>query len=184
MAFYIPRRKLRPHVEEESTELNIVPYLDVLMNLIMFMLLSITGLSAFGILNVTAPSYGTPSAAVAQEAGEAPKLLLSVLISKKGFFVAGSGGILPGSAPPSVATVAAGEGSPTIPTRADGTYDFAALNAQMVSIKNEFPNETKAIVGAEAEIEYETLVATMDAIRETTAGDPRMLFPDVTLAAK
>jgi hypothetical protein len=58
MAFHFSKRKLRPKEEEETGELNIVPYLDIMMNLIMFMLLSMTGLAAFGILNVNAPSYG------------------------------------------------------------------------------------------------------------------------------
>ena len=46
MAFYFSRRKLKPREEEEMGELNIVPYLDILMNLIIFMLLSMTGLAA------------------------------------------------------------------------------------------------------------------------------------------
>ena len=58
MAFFYSKRKLRIRGRQEGQELNIVPYLDILMNLIMFMLLSITGLSAFGILNVNAPNYG------------------------------------------------------------------------------------------------------------------------------
>src|SRR5215831_9270163 len=93
MAFFFSKRKLRME-EAEFGELNIVPYLDILMNLIIFMLLSMTGLAAFGILNVTAPNYGAPTAAVAPENPETPKLLLMVLVSKKGFFVAGTGAVL------------------------------------------------------------------------------------------
>src|SRR6516165_1173859 len=93
MAFYFSRRKLRPKEEQEGAELNIVPYLDILMNLIIFMLLSMTGLAAFGILNVSAPNYGGPTAGVADNP-DAPKLLLTVLVSKKGFFVAGAGAVL------------------------------------------------------------------------------------------
>src|SRR5438270_11720786 len=93
MAFYFSKRKVRPNEDEDLGELNIVPYLDILMNLIIFMLLSMTGLAAFGILNVNAPNYGGPSAAVT-EPDDKPKLLLTVLISKKGFFVAGAGAVL------------------------------------------------------------------------------------------
>ena len=39
MAFFYSKRKLRAREREEGQELNIVPYLDILMNLIMFMLL-------------------------------------------------------------------------------------------------------------------------------------------------
>lgn len=177
MAFYYSRRKLRPAEEEEGGELNIVPYLDILMNLIIFMLLSMTGLAAFGILNVNAPTFGGPSAGVA-DPSEQPKLLLSVLVSKKGFFVAGAGAVLgeQGNANP--------EGAPTVPTKGDGKYDYAQLTGMMANIKKEFPAETKVIIGAEGDIPYETIIQTMDAVRETKVGsETRFLFPDVTLAA-
>ena len=87
MAFYYSRRKLKPREEEETGELNIVPYLDILMNLILFMLLSINGLAAFGILNVSAPSYGPSTTAAPRDDPDPPRLVLSVLISKQGHFV-------------------------------------------------------------------------------------------------
>jgi biopolymer transport protein ExbD len=178
MAFFYSRRKLKVREDHDLGELNIVPYLDVLMNLIMFMLLSITGLAAFGILNVNAPSYGGQSAAVSDDT-EKPKLLLSVLISKKGFYVAGAGGVLG----PQTGSVNPEELPPTLPKKADGTFDYSALTAQLVGIKKEFPAETKVIIGAEADIPYEVLVSTMDAVRESPAPERKILFPDVTLGA-
>lgn len=182
MAFYFSKRKTRPREPDEVGELNIVPYLDIMMNLIMFMLLSMTGLAAFGILNVNAPNYGGPSAGVSPENPDQPKLLLSVLISKKGFFVAGAGAVLGQDTAQGQATAGA-EGEPTVPKRPDGTYDFPSLNSKMVQIKAAFPSETKVIVGAEADIQYEVLIDTMDAIRETASADRKLLFVDVTLAA-
>lgn len=172
MAFYYSRRKLKPREEEESGELNIIPYLDILMNLILFMLLSINGLAAFGIVNVSAPGYGGPSTSVAPEANpEQPRLVLSVLISKKGHFINSQNAIL------------GQEGAPTVPLGTDGAYDYASLNAQMVKIKSAFPTETKVIVAADPEIPYDTLIQTMDALRETREKPHRTLFPDVTLGA-
>ena len=181
MAFYFSKRKTRPREPDDVGELNIVPYLDIMMNLIMFMLLSMTGLAVFGILNVNAPSYGGPSAGVGETTDE-PKLLLSVLISKKGYFIAGAGAVLGQETPAGEATAGI-EGEPTVPKKADGTYDTAALTAKMVQIKAAFPSESKVIVGAEADISYETLIDTMDAIRETGSGERKILFSDVTLAA-
>ncbi|HZN92555.1 MAG TPA: biopolymer transporter ExbD [Myxococcales bacterium] len=181
MAFYFSKRKTRPREPDDVGELNIVPYLDIMMNLIMFMLLSMTGLAVFGILNVNAPSYGGPSAGVG-ETTDQPKLLLSVLISKKGYFIAGAGAVLGQETPTGEAT-AGTEGEPTVPKKGDGTYDTAALTAKMVQIKTAFPSESKVIVGAEADISYETLIDTMDAIRETGGGERKILFSDVTLAA-
>jgi biopolymer transport protein TolR len=170
MAFYFSRRKLKPREEEEMGELNIVPYLDILMNLIIFMLLSITGLASFGILNVSAPSYGGPSAGVQQDPGDQPKLTLSVLISRRGYFVNSENAIL-------------GDGTaPTIPLKADGSYNFEALGANMLEIKKAFPTETKVIIAADADVPYDTLIQTMDTCRETPGSPRRLLFPDVTLA--
>ena len=180
MAFYYSRRKLKPKAHEGAGELNLVPYLDILMNLIIFMLMSITGLAAFGILNVNSPSYGGPTAGANTEQSDKPQLLLSVLIGKDGFFVAGTGAVL-GEQGAEPAPTEGDKGKPTIPKKADGSYDFATLTQQMMQIKAEFPDETKVIIGADAEVPYEHLISTMDAVRETK--DRKLLFPDVTLAA-
>jgi biopolymer transport protein TolR len=172
MAFYFSRRKLKVREEEEVGELNIVPYLDILMNLILFMLLSITGLASFGILNVSAPNYGGPTAGVQPENPDQPKLTLSVLISKKGLFINSENAIL-----------GAGGSEPTIPVKADGSYDYEALNAKMLEIKQAFPSETKVIIAADADVQYEALIATMDACRESPGKEHHLLFPDVTLGA-
>ena len=176
MAFYFSKRKLRPKEDEEVGELNIVPYLDILMNLIIFMLLSMTGLATFGILNVNAPNYGGPSAGAGDNQDK--PLLLTVAIAKNGFYVAATGGVLPGQTEPSGATP--GQGAPTVGKKG-ADYDYPGLTEKMKEIKTAFPNETKVIIAGEAETPYEVLVATMDATRET--GDRKLLFPDVTRGA-
>jgi biopolymer transport protein TolR len=181
MAFYYSKRKLKPREEEHVGELNIVPYLDILMNLIIFMLLSMTGLAAFGILNVNAPNYGPPGGAgAAPEQGE--KLLLTVAISHKGFFIAGAGAVL-GDESAGSGTQINADRPPTIPKKPDGNYDYAGLTAKIVTVKKAFPNETKVIIVGEADTLYETLITTMDSLRETAGGEHQILFPDVTLAA-
>ncbi len=179
MAFYFSRRKIKPKEEEESGELNIIPYLDILMNLIIFMLLSMAGLATFGMLNVNAPNYGGPSAGGPSE-NDKPALTLTVAIAKGGFFIAATGGVLPGQAE-GAAAAAPGEGAPTIPKKADGSYDYDRLTAKMMEIKASFPQESKVIVAAEADTDYDSLVQTLDATRETK--DRKLLFPDVTLAS-
>ena len=175
MAFYYSKRKLRPKESEDTGELNIVPYLDILMNLIIFILLSMTGLATFGILNVSAPNFG---AGAGGNPDEKPPLLLTVAISSKGFFLAATGAVLPGAAEGAQGS-APGVGAPTVAKKADGTYDYTALTEKMKEIKTAFPTESKVILAADKDIEYEVLVGTMDALRETT--DKKLLFPDVTL---
>jgi biopolymer transport protein ExbD len=140
------------------------------------MLLSMTGLATFGILNVSAPSYG--GGGPGGNPDEKPPLLLTVAIAKNGYYVAATGGVLPGIENQGTAADGA---PPTIARKADGTYDFNALNAKMKEIKTSFPDESKVIIAAEADTLYEVLVSTMDSTRETS--DRKLLFPDVTLAS-
>ena len=172
------RRRLRE--EEHTGELNIVPYLDVVVNLVMFMLLSMTGLLALGVLNVSAPKIGDAASASAAESQ--PKLLLTVAIGKEGFYVAGAGAVLGQDAPtPDTSR------PPTIPLR-NGKHDYLALTEQMKKIKEQFPNETAVILSADPEIVYDVLIQTMDACREARVTGPdgamerKPLFCDVSLS--
>jgi biopolymer transport protein ExbD len=170
------RRRIRE--EEHGGELNIVPYLDVVVNLVMFMLLSMTGLVALGVVNVSAPRIGAEAAQPEDE----PRLLLTVAVGRQGFHVAGAGGVLG----PAGAKGAA-ERPPTIPLK-DGRYDYAALSEALQRIKERHPSETAVILSADPEVLYDVLIQTMDACREatvrTTDGrrERRPLFYDVSLS--
>jgi len=172
------RRRIRE--EEHTGELNIVPYLDVVVNLVMFMLLSMTALITLGVLNVSAPKIGGEAAAT--NADNQPKLLLTVAIGRQGFYVAGAGGVLGPDAPAPDATR-----PPTIPLR-DGKYDYATLSEQMKKIKDKFPNETAVILSADADVVYDVLIQTMDACREASVrtadgkSERKPLFFDVSLS--
>jgi biopolymer transport protein ExbD len=168
------RRRIRH--EEETGELNVVPYLDIVVNLVMFMLLSMTGLVSLGVVNVSAPKVGPAAAAAA----DGPKLLLTVGISKRGFFVGGE-------APGAPAQGALSGAAPTIPL-AGGAYDYAALTERMEHVKDRFPNETNLVLTAEPDVPYDVLIQTMDACREARGTAPdgtperRPLFFDVSLS--
>jgi biopolymer transport protein ExbD len=172
------RRRIRE--DEHTGELNIVPYLDVVVNLVMFMLLSMTGLITLGVLNVSAPKIGGETGA--GDKPERPPLLLTVAIGRQGFFVAGSGGVL-GKEP----AAADADRPPTIPLR-DGKYDYASLTEQMRKIKEQFPNETAVILSADPDVVYDVLIQTMDACREASVKAPdgkverKPLFFDVSLS--
>ena len=178
------RRRIRE--EEETGELNIVPYLDVVVNLVMFMLLSMTGLITLGVLNVSAPKIGGEAAGATAQAEAGPRLLLTVAIGKQGFYIAGSGGVL---GPDASADASDLSRPPTVPLKADGRYDFAALTSQLATIKEKYPSETQVILSADGDVVYEVLIQTMDACREQVvkgadgkASDRKPLFFDVSLS--
>src|SRR5262245_12910504 len=153
------RRRGNEAIEEAIGELNLVPYLDVMVNLIMFLLLTTAAVSNFGLitLDLQAFSKGNPTPPTAEDTG----LNLTVAILNDGFTVAGRTGVLPG----------AGSSGPTIgktgPT-ADEGYDFKALRDLLTRVGKEFPTEKRAILFAKPDTPYLVVVRTLDAMREGT----------------
>lgn len=66
-------RRSRSLPDVPHGELNVVPYLDVLMNLILFMLLSVAGLGAWGVIRAGAAHDGPAGAAA-----DAPTLVVAI----------------------------------------------------------------------------------------------------------
>lgn len=161
-------RKLKRHVEEAAGELNLVPYMDIVVNLILFLMLSSTGLVQFGVLNVSAPAIGGGGGEPEEQ--KEPPLNLTIAISPKGFFVAGNGA---GLAAPGSST------EPSIPKKGND-YDYAALTARLVEVKSAARNETKVIITGDPGTAYEVIIGVMDASRQTSPTD--ILFPDVMLS--
>ncbi len=174
------RRRTREH--EETGELNVVPYLDIVVNLVMFMLLSMTGLITLGVLNVSAPKIGGEGASGAMAGDVQPRLLLTVAVGRQGFYIAGSGGVLGKDADKADASR-----PPTVPL-ASGKHDYATLTAELAKIKEKYPGETQVILSADPEIPYEILIKTVDACREQVAkkadgsSERKPLFFDVSLS--
>jgi biopolymer transport protein ExbD len=166
-------RKIRQHGEEmaeEGGELNLVPYLDIVTNVIMFMLATTSFAAALGDINVSAP---TTSAAVANPTDTPPPahdLNLTVSISDKGFIIAASGAVLyQGYSFDAAGNLVPGPGNvlPTIPKKSDGTFDYETLAKKMKEIKGipTAAGETKVIINANANIIYEVVVGALDACR-------------------
>lgn len=183
---YVRKKRGRMHVEsggEDEGELNIVPYLDIMINLIMFMLVAQTTVVSLGMIDVTAPTYAT----VADGSGGSPQddkdekklQRLTVGVARDGFYIAAVGGVLPGeteAAPNEVTADGVSKTAPTVPLLGDGSYDFPSLGRKMRGIKNAFPDTQAVYVAADNNIPYEAIVATLDATREDADGT---LFPAV-----
>jgi biopolymer transport protein TolR len=161
-------RRMKAHsdeAEEENVELNLVPYLDIVTNIIIFLLASVAYNVSFGNVNVTLPTLAGAGGGVAEEP-QKPPLNLTVTAGGSGFIIGASGGML---AP--------------IPKLPEGGYDYKALTQKLMEIKAVPDNaeETKATFNADAHIPYQVVIETLDSMREDTSG--RLLFPDVVFAA-
>ena len=162
-------RRMRDHVEEieeEAGELNLVPYMDIVTNIIIFLLASVVNQVALGNINVSVPSISSGGGSAEDTPPEKPPLNLTVSVGASGFTVAASGGVLP-----------------IIPKLGNEQYDYKTLTAKLLEIKSKPENadETKANFNADAMTSYDIVIATLDAMRQTDEG--KILFPDVAFAA-
>jgi biopolymer transport protein ExbD len=171
--------RTRVRDDEHLGELNLVPYLDVVTNLVMFMLLSTVGLISLGVLDVGTPRIGTPDAALTAPGSDQPPLNLTVGITERGFYVSGAGGVVTGDAKHDAVDVTR---PPTIPRKGDD-YDYDALGTLLVGVKERFPHESRVILVATNDTPYDLVIHTMDACREQRSdGASRLLFPEVWLS--
>jgi biopolymer transport protein ExbD len=160
---------MRDHVEEqeeEAGELNLVPYMDIVTNIIIFLLASVVNQVQLANINASLPSLSGAGSSVDSQVPDKPPLNLTVSVGATGFTVAASGGVLPivGKLP-------------------NGQYDYKTLTAKLREIKSAPDNadETKATFNADANVSYDIVVATLDAMRQ--ADDGKVLFPDINFAA-
>ena len=153
-------RRMRDHVEEveeEAGELNLVPYMDIVTNIIIFLLASVVNQVALGNINVTVPTISQGGSASDNEPPPKPPLNLTVSVGASGFTIAASGGVLP-----------------IVPKLPTGQYDYKSLTAKLKEIKSNPDN-------ADANTSYDVVIATLDAMRQ--GDDGKILFPDVAFAA-
>ena len=163
------RRLARPedHAQgEEAGELNIVPYLDIITNIMMFVLASVA-VAFVGTINIQAAFAGPRKIDDGRERALRLTALVTsggvALVTKDGHIAPGCGGI--------------GEGV-TVPKR-EGAHDLVQLSACARRIKSARPEldaETQVTLTASPEVPYEAVIAVMDALRRDEAGE---LFPEV-----
>jgi len=163
-------RRMRDHndeLDEEHGEINLVPYMDIVTNIIIFLLASVINQVPLGTINVSSPTFGGGGGDGSQQ--EKPALNLTVTVGSSGFTLAGSGGVMP-----------------PIPKLPNGDYDYGALTVKLTEIKKAFSDETKATFNADGITPYDTVVKTLDAMRyykDDKDQRDKELFPDVVFAA-
>ncbi len=145
-----------------ETDLNLVPYLDIMVNLIMFMLVITANIVELRESPVLAPRY-VPGGGSQPDPNAPPNM--TVLVSSKGFGVFGSGGTeVPATDIPMVG----------------GAYDYQKLSTELRKYRKTYKPSDNLTIVPESSISYRVVVETMDAAREDSRGP---LFPGVTLAA-
>lgn len=167
------RREQEVEQEEiESGEINLVPYLDIVTNIMLFMLASVSAGVILGEINTTLPD-SAPAAAVAKPPDPTKKpdeqsLQLVVSLTKSNIVlwsVTGLEGTL--DQPKARAARLPGAKAGDLPR-----YEYGQINAALYEIANRrWRDKVRArdtyeiILQVDGEIPYETIIATMDALR-------------------
>ncbi len=169
-----------PEPGEDGGELNIIPYLDIITNVLVFVLASVT-VTFLTQLDTTPPSSGGKGV---KQAMDLEALNLAVIITDDGVsFKTSFGNIAPGCGDEG-GQVGVRKGI-TVPNVSGNKleYDLAGIRRCARALKTvedgKFADETQVAVTASRNIEYKYLIQVLDALRSDKDGE---LFPEFALA--
>jgi biopolymer transport protein ExbD len=154
-------------------ELNIIPYLDIVVNLIMFLLATTEAVLLIAQIETDLPKIARGGSKKGAEVST--PLNLNVTVTAKGVIVSGSGGKL---APGCQGTEPGG--APTVPIKGN-KYNWEALTKCVWQVKQvpQFQDEDSVTISADPQVMYEHVVAAMDAVRSKGKEE---LFPRVLIS--
>ena len=147
----------------ETPELNITTFLNLMVVLIPFLLIS----AVFSRVTIMEMSVPTSSGGAAVDT---PNFAIEVIVRKAGFEIANGNSV-----------------EAAIPKK-DGEYDMEMLNKMLLRLKAQFPEKEDATVLMEPDIEYDYLIQIMDLVRGTERQkegseevEKIVLFPDISI---
>lgn len=149
---------------DEAQELDITTFLNLMVVLIPFLLAT----AVFS--NITIQELNLPTGAAAGSTPDKPLAVIEVMVRKSGLEI--------------------GDGTrinTTIPKK-DDKYDLAKLSAELRDLRAQYPTKEDITVLLEADIEYNDMIAVMDAVKSMKimtpgATEPKIvvLFPEVSI---
>ena len=147
----------------ETPELNITTFLNLMVALIPFLLISAV-FSRVTIMELSVPT--SAGGAVTNT----PNFAIEVIVRKAGFEIANGSSV-----------------EAAVPKK-DGQYDMEMLSNMLLRLKAQYPQKEDATVLLEPDIEYNYLIKIMDAVRGTERqmegseeGQKIVLFPDISI---
>ena len=157
------RSRWRKHRQTEAAELNITAFMNLMVILVPFLLITAV-FSRLAILELNLPSSGE------QLANDEPVTMQLEVIVRADRLEVGdrNGGLLT-----------------RLPVNEEG-YDYPALTGYLKRVKATFPDKLDATILLEPEVPYDVLVQVMDAVRifeDEENGEPVQaeLFPEISI---
>lgn len=147
----------------ETPELNITTFLNLMVVLIPFLLISAV-FSRVTIMELSVPTSAGGSVS------NTPNFAIEVIVRKAGFEIANGSSV-----------------EAAIPKKED-QYDMELLSKMLLRLKAQYPEKEDATVLLEPDIEYDYLIQIMDAVRgaqieSEDSEEPQkvILFPDISI---
>ncbi len=172
---------MRRHMQVEEIPLDIRPVMNLMVVLIPILLYSAEFVK-LSIRELNLPPASSGQGLSEQEKPPEPekRLYLTILISKRGFYIGTRGGYLSGEGKT--------EDEPSIPLNEDGSYNYDVLQEKLIELRGKiqgqgFADEKSAIISAEADIPYKDIIKVMDyiTIYRDEEGKQQQLFPQVNI---
>ncbi len=158
------RRKGGRRQNQETAELNITAFMNLMVILVPFLLITAV-FSRLAVLELNLPGSSTEPVEPQDQTFQ-----LEVIVRKNKIEIGDRNQGLLG----------------VYPNSDGGDYDYEALSGKLSELKDRYPTKTNASILLESDIEYNTLVQVMDRVRveqeiEDDAVVRNDLFPDISI---
>ena len=160
----IRRRKGGRHHNDDTAELNITAFMNLMVILVPFLLITAV-FSRLAILELNLPGSSTEPVEPQEQTFQ-----LEVIVREDKIEIGDRNQGLLG----------------VYPNSEEGDYDYEALSVKLSELKDRYPNKTDAAILLESEIAYDTLVQVMDRVRIAEEIEDESivrsdLFPDISI---
>jgi biopolymer transport protein ExbD len=160
----IRRRRGGRHHNDDTAELNITAFMNLMVILVPFLLMTAV-FSRLAILELNLPGSSTEPVDPQEQTFQ-----LEIIVRKGKIEVGDRNQGLLG----------------IYPSNEEGEYDYEALSGKLSELKDKYPSKTDASILLESDISYDTVVQVMDRVRvaveiEDEAIVRNELFPDISI---
>lgn len=196
------REDMLAEEEMESGEINLVPYLDIITNVVLFLLASITTGLVLGTVNSALPEF-SPGAGITDtppNPTDEPPIQLVVAVTKKEIQLFSLSGLEGSVQSPKLRLSASGgtyawsklteAAAEIVKRRWNNKPPLVLVNGKAACLRDGQPaaadqcrpeRATDAFLVVDGDVRYEAVIGTMDALRESADGT--ILFPGIIFSS-
>lgn len=155
--------RMRDTSNDATFDLNLAPMMDMMVSIIPFLLLSVTFMQ---VMIIETPLPLPVAQALSQDREKKDReVTVDVKIAKKGFSI-------------EVKDLSGKVSRMEVPM-ANSQYNYTELHKKLIEVKQRFPKLFRVGLIPEENIDYNSIVKTMDAARSVEKGDPKILIDNV-----